>query len=225
MGAKIISFATQKGGSGKTTLLMLTAAAIHNRTDKKILVIDSDPQRSVKDMYKYEQELYPNARQYDVFAFNWQQPNPEVNFQKTIQLAENKYDIILNDVPGKIHGKEVYYSILISDILIVPIVASSLDLSATVDFLKTIPDVRKDKEQLGYKLEVYGVINKKDNTIEHQKLHELAGLGGMELFYSPISNKVRYKRVISTINDVTDPKDTNDEFNKYFDEFMIKCLS
>ncbi len=57
MSATIISFATQKGGSGKTTLLMLTAVALHNRTDKKILVVDSDPQRSVKEISKQEEEI------------------------------------------------------------------------------------------------------------------------------------------------------------------------
>jgi chromosome partitioning protein len=224
MGAKIISFATQKGGSGKTTLLMLTAAAIHNRTGKKILVIDSDTQRSVKEIYKVEKEMHPQAKPYDVIAFNWKQPNAEENFQKTIQLAEDKYDVIFNDIPGKMDGKEVYYSIFISDIVVVPIVASALDLQATVDFLRNLPDIRKDKESLGYKLDVFGVINKKDNSLEHKKLHDLNGLGGMQLFYSPISQNVGYKRGISTIFDIVDPK-ADHEFNRYFDEFMVKCLS
>lgn len=217
--ARIISFATQKGGSGKSTLLMLTAAALHNRTDKKVLVIDADPQRSVK--YIYAEEGSKDA--YDVIGFNWRQSKAEVNFQKTIQLAERKYDVVLIDVPGKIEGKEVFFSILVSDVVIIPMVASALDIQSTIDFLKQIPEVRAEKERQGFPLEVYGVINKKDQTIEHLQLRQLAGIGGMKLFYSPISYLARYKRYLSTVHDITNPTDRNDEFNKYFDEFRTKC--
>ena len=218
--AKIISFVTQKGGSGKTTLLMLTASAIHNRTNQKVLVIDSDPQHSVKKVYAQEDD---RKASYDVFAFNWKQPKPEVNFQKTIKLAEAKYDIILMDVPGRLDGSEVYFSVLISDILIVPIIASALDITATMEFLNYLPELKAEKERQGYSLEVYGVVNKRDKSKEHKHLKRLVGLGGLNMFYSPISNLVRYKRRISTINDIVNPKKKKDEFNMYFDEFRTKC--
>lgn len=198
---------------------MLTAAAFHNRTNKKVLVIDCDPQKSIKDVYT--QENHPQA--YDVIAYNWNQPKPEVNFQKTLAIAEKKYDIIFLDAPGKVEGKEVYYSILISDVVVVPIVASALDIKATVNFLKTIPMVAEVKAQQGFTLDIFGVVNKKDTTIEHQKLKELAGIGGLQLFYSPISNLVRYRRGISTVFDIAEPSDPEDEFNSYFEEFRLKC--
>lgn len=217
--ATIIAFATQKGGSGKTTLLMLTAAALHNRTDKKILVVDSDPQRSVKDISKAEEG--DKNKGYDVFAFNWYQPNPEVNFEKVLKIAQEKYDVILMDVPGNLRSKELYYSILFSDMVIVPVVASTLDINATITFLERLPEM---KEKQGGTLEVFGVINKKDGTIEHKNLYRLAGIGGLQMFYSPISNLARYKRDISTIYDVANPLDANDEFNRYFDELRAKCF-
>lgn len=219
MSAKIITFATQKGGAGKSTMLMLTAAALHKRTNKQILVIDCDPQKSVKDIYSHENA--PNS--YDVIAYNWKKPRPEVNFQKTLAIAERKYDVILLDAPGKVEGKEVYFSILISDIVIVPIVASALDIKATINFLETIPTVREVKEKQGFTLDIFGVVNKKDNTVEHQRIHELQGLGGLQLFQSSLSNLVRYKRGISTFNDIVDPHDKEDEFNQYIEEFRNKC--
>ena len=218
--AKIISFVTQKGGSGKTTLLMLTAAAIHNRTKRNVLVIDSDPQHSVKKLYTQENN---KTDSYDVFAFNWKQPKSEINFQKTIKLAEAKYDVILMDVPGRLDGKEVYFSVLISDILIVPIIASTLDITATIEFLNYLPELKSEKEKQGYLLDVFGVVNKRDKSMEHKYLKDLVGLGGLEMFYSPISNLVRYKRYISTIHDITDYSQKGDEFNMYFDEFRTKC--
>ena len=218
MDVKIISFATLKGGSGKTTLLMLTAAALHNRTGKKVLVIDSDPQRSVKDIF--EQEQHPNP--FDVFHFDWRLRNPEAYFERVVKLARAKYDIILMDVPGKsVKDVEMRFSLLISDYLIVPIVASTLDINATSMFLKSIPTIIEER---GRPLEVFGAINKKDQTIEHKNLRALAGIGGMEIFYSPLSNLARYKRNLSTGTDITDPSDPEDEFNRYFDEFCTKCF-
>lgn len=218
MNPKIVSFVTLKGGSGKTTLLMLTSAAIHNRTDKKLLVIDSDPQRSVKQIYVQENN---NSKSYDVFAFNWGQPNPEENFEKVLTIAKSKYDLIFMDLPpGRITDAPIYHSILRSDMLIVPVVASVLDINATTIFLESIPEVLKEKKKA---LDVYGVINKQDQSIEYKHLTKLAGVGGMQLFYSPLSNLVRYKRGISTIHDITTPDLKEDEFNMYFDEFCTKC--
>ena len=207
----------QKGGAGKTTLLMLTAAALHTRTNKKILVIDSDPQLSVKAIFKQEN----NPKSYDVFAFNWNQPKPEVNFEKVLTIAQGKYDVILMDLPGNVKTEEFYYSILFSDILIVPIVASMLDMNATEGFLEMIPEFQAKRPERP--LEVFGVINKKDQTIEQKYLHNLAGRGGMKIFYSTLSNLVRYRRFVSTFQDITDKNIKDDEFNMYFDEFCTHC--
>jgi chromosome partitioning protein len=218
MNPKVVSFVTLKGGSGKTTLLMLSAAAIHNRTDKKLLVIDSDPQRSVKQIYVQENN---NAKSFDVFAFNWNQPKPEENFEKVLTIAKSKYELIFMDLPpGRITDEPIYHSILRSDMLIVPIVASVLDINATTAFLESIPEILPHKKT---PLEVYGVINKQDQSIEYKHLTKLTGIGGMQLFYSPLSNLVRYKRGISTIHDITTPDLKEDEFNMYFDEFCTKC--
>ena len=216
---KIISFATQKGGAGKTTLLMLTAAAIHKRTNKKVLVVDSDPQQSVKTIYKKEQEK--NLVSYDVFAFNWNQPQPETNFAKTLTLAKKKYDVILMDVPGNLKSVELYHSLVNSDIVIIPIVASILDINATITFLSYLEDIAKEYNKVW---EIYGVINKRDKTVEHSLLHKLAGKAGMQLFYSSISNLVRYRRLVSTANDIVEQSLKYDEFNQYFDEFRKNCF-
>jgi chromosome partitioning protein len=216
---KIISFANQKGGAGKTTLLMLTAAAIHKRTNKKILVVDSDPQQSVKTIYKKEQEK--GFACYDVFAFNWNQPQPESNFEKTLTLAKRKYDLILMDVPGNLKSLELYHSLVYSDIVIIPIVASVLDINATITFLGYLEDIAKEHNKTW---EIFGVINKKDKTVEHSLLQKLAGKAGMQLFYSAISNLVRYRRFVSTANDIVEPTLKDDEFNQYFDEFKKNCF-
>ncbi len=217
---KIVSFTTLKGGSGKSTLLMLTSAAIRNRTNYRLLVIDSDPQLSVKQIHQQE----ANPQSYDVFAFNWLQQNPQDYFAKVLTLAERKYDLIFMDLPpGRITDDPIMYSILASDILMVPVVASTLDINATTTFLQLLPELAKDRPG-GRPLEVFGVINKQDQTVEYKSLAKLAGTGGVQLFYSPLANRVRYKRGVSTWRDIVDPNDKEDEFNRFFDEFRAKCF-
>jgi chromosome partitioning protein len=217
---KIVSFTTLKGGAGKSTLLMLTAAAIRNRTSHRLLVIDSDPQLSVKQLHQQE----ANDRAYDVFAFNWLQQNPQDYFNKVLALAERKYDLIFMDLPpGRITDDPIMYSILASDILMVPVVASTLDINATGNFLQLLPELVQERTATR-PLDVFGVINKQDQTIEYKSLAKLNGTGGLQLFYSPLSNRVRYKRGVSTWHDIADPNDREDEFNRYFDEFRAKCF-
>ncbi|MCU0450242.1 MAG: ParA family protein [Bernardetiaceae bacterium] len=217
---KIIAFSTLKGGAGKSTLLMLTAAAVKNRTSHRLLVIDSDPQLSVKQIH--QQENHPQA--YDVFAFNWLQQNPQDYFAKVLTLAERKYDLVFMDLPpGRITDDPIMYSLLAADTVIVPIVASQLDVNATTNFLTLLPELMADRQHKP-PLEVFGVINKQDQTVEYKHLTKLAGQASLQLFYTPLSNRVRYKRGVSTWRDLVDPTDPTDEFNRYFDEFRAKCF-
>jgi chromosome partitioning protein len=173
-------------------------------------------------MYRMENDF----KSYEVFAYNWNQPKPEVNFEKAVQLSRSKFDVVLLDVPGKMEGPEVYWSLMLSNAVMIPIVASQLDINSTIAFLKkVVPTIQQHKHEQGRSpLEVFGVINKKDQTIEHSRLKDLSGISGLNLFYSPLSNRVRYRRYVSTVHDIADPHDKEDEFNQYFDEFMTKCL-
>ena len=81
---------------------------------------------------------------------------------------------------------------------------------------------RNLKIKEGFELKVFGVVNKKDRSLEHKHLEALQGIAGMELFDTHISNLVRYKRDKSTFYDLVDPKEKEDEFNLYFNELLGK---
>lgn len=225
--SKVIAFASQKGGVGKTTLLMLTASACHNRLKKKVLVIDCDQQGSVKHIYNKENNQKSSGKKpYPVIAFDWQRKNSESNFSKTIALAKAKHDLIFLDLPSKSQNSaDVYNSLVASDAIIVPIIASKLDVHSTITFLNTLPQIATIRSKNDLDTEIYGVVNKKDNTQEHKRklLERLAGIGNLKLFHSPISYIADYRRKISTVRDYTNPK-LDHEFNSYFEEFTTKCL-
>ena len=227
MSATIISFMNRKGGVGKSTLLLLTASSLHQRTGKKILVIDADLQTSIMGLRQEELDIEPEIDNlYEIIDFSWTKKNagdiPLLRFHKLIQQIENNYDYVLVDTPGKMEGEEIPLIMTISDFIVVPIIASSFDIQSTIDFLEIIPPIRDDKLKEGFQLKVFGVVNKKDRSLEHKHLEALQGIAGMELFDTHISNLVRYKRDKSTLYDLVDFKDEEDEFNQYFNELLNK---
>ena len=227
MSAKIISFMNRKGGVGKSTLLLLTASSLHHRTKKKILVIDADLQTSILGLRNEEIDMGEDiSSAYDIKGFSWSKKGPSdiplLRFHKLVQEIEEIYDFVLIDTPGKMEGEEIPLIMTISDYILVPIIASSFDIQSTIDFLEIIPPIREDKAKEGFTLKVFGVINKKDRSLEHKHLKALEGIAGMELFDTHISNLVRYKRDKSTIYDLVDFKENDDEYNQYYKELMNK---
>jgi len=227
MNAKIISFMNRKGGVGKSTLLLLTASSLYHRTKKKILVIDADLQTSILGLRNEEIDMGEDTSSvYDIKGFSWAKKGPSdiplLRFHKLVQEIEEIYDYVLIDTPGKMEGEEIPLIMTISDYVLVPIIASSFDIQSTIDFLEIIPPIREDKAKEGFNLKVFGVINKKDRSLEHKHLKALEGIAGMELFATHISNLVRYKRDKSTVYDIVEASESNDEYNLYYEELMNK---
>lgn len=164
-----------------------------------------------------------NSKYFSIDFFDWDQPDAEKKFTAVIDDAEEKFDLIFIDVPGKLGGKGNFYSVLISDVVIIPIIASALDIDSTADFLKSLPQAFKRREEHDMRpIEVFGVVNKKNKTIEHRYLSELQGVSGLKLFNTYLSDNVRYKRNISASKQITTEDQIHDEFNMYYIELLHK---
>lgn len=211
MGATIISLATQKGGSGKSTLTVLIATALHNRTGKRVLVIDADFQQTINDNRTQEGE---RRNSFEIVSFDYE----KYDFTKFITGVFDRYDYILIDTPGRLQGKDLGIYISISDFVIVPIVASLYDINSTIKFLQAIEPVRNKS---GFK--VLGVINKKDRTLEHDIIKNLQGVSGLKILNSSISNLARYKR-LSTHDTIVTANKKDDEFNLFFNELLMHII-
>jgi cellulose biosynthesis protein BcsQ len=220
--AKIVSFMNRKGGVGKSTLCGLLATSIYRRKKYKILVIDADEQLSV-----YKKRLKEDGESYEIVPFKWEQTdkkdNPVERFSKLISEVEEKFDVILIDTQGKLEGLGTPSVIMVSDVIIVPLVGSEIDLESTVSFLDTIPPLAAKKKAQGYDLKLFGVINKNDGSLEYKELFEFDGYCGLKLFKNDISSLVRYKRFPSTVKDLVPAKKQTDEYNIFYKEFLFKC--
>jgi chromosome partitioning protein len=223
--AKIISFMNRKGGVGKSTLCTLLAGSLHARKKIRVLVVDADEQLSIYEERRDEQTEGVNA--YDISPFKWEpqdkKDNPVERFCKLIAEKEDLYDVILIDTQGRLEGQGVPSVVMVSDVVIVPLIASKKDLRSTITFLDVIPPIAAKRRAQGFGFKLFGVVNKNDGTLEYNELYEFDGFKGLQLFKNDLSDLVRYKRFPSTIKDIVPAKRQKDEYNIFYKEFLHKC--
>ncbi|MEM1136497.1 MAG: ParA family protein [Bacteroidota bacterium] len=208
--AKFICFATQKGGSGKSFLCLSTAVTLYKRTKHKILVIDADFQQTIFKARELDES--EDTEGFEIIPFNYE--TDDIN--ALIKYAQDNYDIVLVDTPGRLQGSDIQMLLAVSDYVITPIVAAAFDISSTMDFASTISEL---KDEFGFSL--YGVLNKKDQTSEHKVIEKLE-FAGLKMFESNLRYLARYKR-LSSLEEIAAADKKFDEFNLYFKEFKEKC--
>lgn len=121
MSGQVITIAQQKGGSGKTTLTAnLAVAAL--QLGKRVAVIDSDPQGSLGHwaMARFENAT-PDLKFATASAWG-------VAFE--CGQLQSEYDLVLVDTPPKIDA-DLRPALRASDLVLVPVSASQVDLWAT----------------------------------------------------------------------------------------------
>lgn len=130
---KIISFINSKGGVGKTTLATNLARYLYTQKsikseNSKILLVDADPQGSVRDWNE-------SGAQTEIHVIS--ADRKETLFRLPAYLKENAYDYVIIDTPGK--AQEITGSaIAISDLCLIPVQPSPYDLWSSMDVIELI---------------------------------------------------------------------------------------
>jgi chromosome partitioning protein len=194
----------------------------------RVAVVDSDPQLSIFHQREREVDTQSEASAYPIISFDWQKADegdlPILRFHQLIEELRQQYDLILIDTPGKQEGEEIPLIVTVSDVVAVPLIASEYDLQSTMAFLTVVDRIRQRKQEKGYETLVLGVPNRKDRSSEHRFLQQMEGFAGLHLMEQGLSQLVRYKRSKSTLWDIADPSDSQDEFNRYLTELASHCL-
>jgi chromosome partitioning protein len=128
---RTIAVIARKGGSGKTTLAVHLALAAHLR-GRKVLIADADAQRSALEVLRGRQG-----------------PGPEVVetagsklFALQLSAVRNEYDTMIIDTPAVLED-ELSHSIVVSDLSLLVIRPTFLDIAAALRTAEVIRRLRK----------------------------------------------------------------------------------
>ena len=174
---KVISFISQKGGCGKTTLAT-NLSVIASLNGLKVGLIDVDPQGSASCWGDDREQEYPN-----VVA-------PQAHrLVKEIEGAEKQgFDLIIIDTPGELE-KATYESASKSDLIIIPVQPSFLDI-------RTIGNTKKIIED--YAVNSFAILTRtSSNGIEEEGAEDAIKEMGLNISSSRIGDRIAFKRAFS----------------------------
>ncbi len=210
----IIAITSSKGGAGKTTLTALAACGMFHTTDKKIIVVDIDPQGSMETKRKRDFELAKQAGEstiiyktmmknmevngkpfFDVTSMNLLSPWEDI--RDTIKALNKTNDIVFIDFPGSLNLHDNCLRILtILDFIFVPIYVDENSRDSAFTFTKALVNLkRKNKIKAEFKLffnKFHDVGGK--NGVEFQELKEYLQKTNIPLMENPVYEDVQIER-------------------------------
>jgi len=145
-----------KGGCGKSTLATNIAAYFANQ-GSSVALADYDAQRSSLDWLERRPGNRPAIA--GVAAF-----------EDGLRHVPRSADIVISDAPARSHGKELTDLVRHAETIVVPVLASTIDMQATSTFLKELQAVGKVQKK---QVKIGALANRvRDNTLIFDDLDE-----------------------------------------------------
>ena len=145
-----------KGGCGKSTLATNIASYFANE-GAVVALADYDPQRSSLDWIDRRPENRPKIT--GIAAF-----------EDGLRHVPRSADIVVSDAPARSHGKELTDLVKHAETIVMPVLASTIDMQATSTFLQELQAIGRVQNK---KVRIGAVANRvRDNTLIFDDLDE-----------------------------------------------------
>ncbi len=206
---KIISLINSKGGVGKTTLSVHIAAYL-KKQNKSVLLVDADPQGSLRDW----KEAAEKENDFEITIADRKQVL--INLPKLIK--KSGFDYVIIDTSAKASDL-LGVSMSLADVILIPVQPSPYDIWATQDVMQLV-NLRKT---VNPKILCYLIFNRTmPNTLMSKCVIE-----DMKTYETPSLNSVVQQRVIysqSAVSGQTVYEFKNDDAKKEIDNLGLELL-
>ncbi len=179
----IISFQNQKGGVGKTTLSINVAHALA-LSGLRVLVVDTDPQGSVRDWASVREDKPP----FHVIGMD----RPTIH-RDLPEMAKN-YDHIVIDAPPRV-SELARSAIMASDCVIIPVQPSPYDVWAAKEIVAIINEAAVFKESIK---SAFTINRKISNTAIGREVREALQMYDLPVLESQICQRVIFAESAAT---------------------------
>jgi chromosome partitioning protein len=216
----IISVTNLKGGVGKTTIAVNLASAFTQR-GKSVCIIDTDLKQH--SSLEWAGNRAEDRARIQVFAIEQKQLTYDM-----INDLKTKFDLIIIDGTPQV-STIAEKTIIVSNIVIIPILPSIFDFRAFETFFELLQDLRERKESLSLgKVKAFVVLNRaNEKTNVSKEIIEGLGAYNIPLLQTKISSRTAYADTATDGLGVTEGKDkkAKEEFNNFTDEIENIILS
>jgi len=173
----VFALVGNKGGAGKTTLTMNLAAGLARRGS--IAILDVDPQGSALQWRAIaEDDALPSV--FDAGG----------DLIRQSEALENQYDYVLIDCPPSVHAPQTHAALRITDMALIPVQPSPVDMWATMHTERAIANARQHNPSLQALL----VINQLEpRTTLSQLMREALAEIALPLAETPIRRRTVYR--------------------------------
>lgn len=212
----IIGITSLKGGCGKSQL-SINLAVYFALKELSVVIIDSDANQSCGQFSGLRPENLP-----DVTVVGMTDPK---QIRRNIKKLEEQFDIVIIDgVPAL--SQMASTIILLSDLLLIPLIASPVDLWATEKFLDRFDDAVALK---GEDIPSYFVYNLHDSRLNITKeVNEVVKEYDIQSLKNSLRNRVAYRECVALGKGVMEYKDKKaaEEFRNLGNEIftLVKAI-
>ena len=179
---KIIAVANQKGGAGKTTVTMNLAGTIAAR-GYSVMVADTDPQGSALRWSASAEDDRPFPAVVSGLAQAGSKTHQE------LKKVYGRFDFILVDCPPAIDSPIPQSALLVSDLAILPVIPSPVDLWAAQGIVQLIERVGALNESLQARV----LVNQAESTNLSGEVIAILSEFGMEILNSQLRRRTAFR--------------------------------